>query len=47
LSNIPTRFTFPIDIRGGTVVVSVEPFPDNAATPFTPKPLVHNIYNSN
>lgn len=38
--NAPDGFDFPLDIRGRTVVVSVEPFPDNAAGPFLLKPLL-------
>ena len=34
---------FPTDLRGATVVVSVEPYPDNSATPFTLKPLAHMV----
>lgn len=39
-NNEPTGFTFPLDVRGRTVVVSVEPDPDNSSAPFTIKPLV-------
>lgn len=39
-NNAPTGFTFPLDVRGRTVVVSVEPDPDNSSAPFTIKPLV-------
>lgn len=39
-SNAPSGFTFPLDVRGKTVVISVEPSPDNSATPFLLKPLV-------
>lgn len=38
--NAPDGVTFPLDVRGKTVVISVEPFPDNAAAPFLLKPLV-------
>ncbi len=34
---------FPIDLRGSTVVVSVEPYPDNSDAPFTLKPLAGMI----
>ena len=40
LMNPPTGFAFPLDLRGRTVVISVEPSPDNAASPFLLKPLV-------
>ncbi|MET2985065.1 anti-sigma factor [Aureibaculum conchae] len=38
-NNAPSGFTFPLDIRGKTVVISVEPSPDNSPTPFLLKPL--------
>lgn len=38
--NAPSGFTFPLDVRGKTVVISVEPSPDNSPVPFTLKPLV-------
>jgi hypothetical protein len=34
---------FPTDLKGATVVVSVEPYPDNSPTPFVLKPLAHVI----
>ena len=40
LTNAPSGLTFPTDLRGTTIVVSVEPVPDNSASPFTLKPLV-------
>ncbi|MDF1695476.1 MAG: anti-sigma factor [Saprospiraceae bacterium] len=40
LNNAPNGLTFPTDLRGATIVVSVEPVPDNSAAPFTLKPLV-------
>lgn len=43
LQNAPTGFTFPMDVRGSTVVVSVEPYPDNNSGPFTLKPLAHMV----
>lgn len=36
----PTGVTFPLDVRGKTVVISVEPYPDNSPAPFLLKPLV-------
>jgi len=36
----PDGQTFPLDVRGTTVVISVEPSPDNSASPFLLKPLV-------
>lgn len=38
--NEPTGETFPLDIRNRTVVISVEPVPDNSPEPFVMKPLV-------
>lgn len=38
--NAPTGFTFPLDVRGRTAVISIEPYPDNSPAPFTMKPLV-------
>jgi hypothetical protein len=43
LVNAPTGLTFPTDIAGGTAVISIEPSPDDAATPYTLKPLVGMI----
>lgn len=40
LINAPSGLTFPTDLRGATIVVSVEPIPDNSPNPFTLKPLV-------
>jgi len=38
-NNAPTGVDFPLDIRGRTIVVSVEPFPDDSPAPFVLKPL--------
>ncbi len=38
--NAPTGFTFPLDVRGRTAVISIEPSPDNSPAPFAMKPLV-------
>lgn len=43
--NAPTGETFPLDIRGRTVVISVEPVPDNSPAPFAMKPLVGTAGN--
>ncbi|WP_046744507.1 anti-sigma factor [Kordia zhangzhouensis] len=43
--NAPTGFTFPLDVRGRTVVISVEPNPDNSPAPFLLKPLVGTAGN--
>ncbi len=38
--NAPAGESFPLDIRGRTVVISVEPVPDDSTAPFAIKPLV-------
>ncbi|WNJ17525.1 anti-sigma factor [Pontibacter sp. G13] len=38
--NAPSNETFPLDVRGRTVVISVEPVPDDSEAPFAMKPLV-------
>jgi len=38
--NAPLGETFPLDIRGRTIVISIEPVPDNSSSPFLLKPLV-------
>ncbi|MDG1731280.1 MAG: anti-sigma factor [Algibacter sp.] len=38
--NAPAGETFPLDVRGRTVVISVEPIPDDSPAPFAIKPLV-------
>ena len=38
--NAPAGVVFPLDVRGRTVVISVEPFPDNSPAPFLLKPLL-------
>lgn len=40
LNNAPSGLTFPTDLRGATIVVSVEPVPDNSPNPFALKPLL-------
>lgn len=39
VTNAPAGLTFPTDLQGTTVVISIEPSPDNSAAPFTLKPL--------
>lgn len=39
-NNAPAGETFPLDVRGRTVVISVEPVPDNSPAPFALKPLL-------
>jgi len=41
--NAPAGETFPLDVRGKTVVISVEPVPDNSPAPFLLKPLASMI----
>ncbi len=43
LQNAPSGLTFPTDLKGKTIVISVEPNPDNSAAPFTLKPLAHVV----
>lgn len=43
LRNAPAGLNFPTDLAGMTVVISVEPDPDNSAAPFLLKPLVGNV----
>lgn len=43
LQNAPVGLTFPTDLRGTTIVISVEPSPDNSTSPFTLKPLAHAV----
>lgn len=43
LMNAPTGVTFPLDLSSATIVISVEPFPDNSASPFLLKPLVGTV----
>ena len=43
LQNAPVGMTFPTDLKGATIVVSVEPSPDNSTAPFTLKPLAHVV----
>ncbi|TRX58646.1 anti-sigma factor [Fulvivirga sp. M361] len=43
LVNAPTGLTFPTDLRGSTVVISIEPDPDNSPAPFTLKPLLDMV----
>lgn len=45
LQNAPNGLSFPTDLRGATVVISVEPYPDNSPMPFTLKPLAHVVPN--
>ncbi|WP_139958765.1 anti-sigma factor [Flavicella sediminum] len=40
LNHAPSGVSFPLDVRGKTAVISIEPYPDNSPLPFTLKPLV-------
>ncbi len=39
-NNAPTGVVFPLDVRNRTIVISVEPVPDNSPAPFGLKPLL-------
>ncbi len=44
IQNLPSGITSPVDLRGRTVVITVEPVPDtDPDRPFTFKPLVGNV----
>lgn len=43
LMNAPSGLSFPTNLASSTVVISVEPFPDNSSTPFLLKPLVASV----
>ena len=43
LNNAPGALSFPTDLSETTVVISIEPSPDNSANPFLLKPLVANV----
>ncbi len=43
LVNAPDGVTLPTDLSGATIVISVEPDPDDGAAPFVLKPLVGRI----
>lgn len=43
LKDAPEDVTFPTDLAGAVVVISVEPYPDNSAAPFVLKPLLGNV----
>lgn len=46
LFSAPTGWMFPLDLRGGNAVISIEPYPDNSPNPFTLKPLAGMISSS-
>ncbi|MDJ0769594.1 MAG: hypothetical protein QNJ12_12405 [Ilumatobacter sp.] len=41
--NAPEGLEFPLDLRGATIVISVEPDPDDSEAPFALKPLVAEV----
>lgn len=41
--NAPDGLSFPTDLSGRKVVVSIEPVPDDSAAPFVFKPLVGDV----
>ena len=43
LENAPAGLTFPANLQGHRIVISVEPNPDNSATPFYIKPLALDV----
>jgi hypothetical protein len=43
LNNAPMGLNFPTTLRGSTVVVSIEPYPDNSPAPFLLKPLYTGV----
>ncbi len=43
LQNAPTGLTFPTDLSSQTIVVSIEPEPDDSTAPFTLKPLAGDV----
>jgi hypothetical protein len=43
LVNAPDGVTFPTDLSGATIVISVEPYPDDSPLPFVLKPLVGQV----
>ena len=43
LMNAPAGFTFPTDLAGQKVVITIEPNPDNSPAPFSLKPLSADV----
>lgn len=43
LLNAPNGLTFPTDLSGAKIVISVEPVPDNSTAPFLLKPLLSDV----
>lgn len=46
ITDAPSELTFPVDLDGAKVVISVEPEPDNSTEPFLLKPLVGDVPSS-
>lgn len=46
LVNAPMGLTFPTDLSGATVVITIEPEPDDSPSPFALKPLVYELPSS-
>ncbi|MGQ0643147.1 MAG: hypothetical protein ACT4P6_20570 [Gemmatimonadaceae bacterium] len=43
LRNAPSGLTFPLDLRGATVAITIEPEPDDSPAPFAFKPLLGTV----
>lgn len=43
IQNAPSGMTFPTDLTGATIVISIEPVPDNSTSPFVLKPLAGEV----
>jgi hypothetical protein len=43
LRNAPSGLTFPLDLRGATVAITIEPEPDDSPAPFAFKPLLGSV----
>ncbi|MGQ0538247.1 MAG: hypothetical protein ACT4R6_04820 [Gemmatimonadaceae bacterium] len=43
LRNAPTGLTFPLDLRGATIAITIEPQPDDSPAPFAFKPLLGTV----
>lgn len=43
INNAPSGLSFPTNLQGATIVVSIEPVPDNSTSPFLLKPLAGDV----
>ncbi len=43
LRNAPAGLTFPLDLRGATIAITIEPEPDDGPAPFAFKPLLGTV----